>query len=166
MSCIFSTLNVCIYVCLSVRTLGVAYLKVGDSCDLEIFSMGPLQNSGRAFFVILMLFFKRIKGIKILRQKLLNTNFRNIWEQTDEKKLYLWRDKSNGIKFASERSSQQGIKGLKLIPFDKNTILLCWGQSHEKKLYLIRWDDSNEIKFYSVKSSQQRLKWLKIIPFC
>ena len=104
------------YVC---PNFGVAYLKIGDSCDLEIFSMGFLQNSGRAFFNFFYIArFKRIKGIKRLRQMLLKTHFRNTWGQTDEKKLYLvWRDKSSEIKFASERSSQQGIKGLKLIPF-------------------------------------------------
>ena len=107
---------------MSVQTLG--YLKIGDSCNLEIFSMGSLQKSGRSFlfYFLNITQFKRIKGIKRLRKMLLKKNpFRNILGQTDEKKLYLvWRDKSSEIKFASERSSQQGIMGLKLIPFAKN----------------------------------------------
>ena len=101
---------------------GVAYLKIGDSCDLEIFLWVLCKNRETGFFYFFNIArFKRIKGIKRLRLMLLKTAFRNIWVQTDEKKLYLvWRDKSCEIKFASERSSQQGIKGLKLIPFAKN----------------------------------------------
>ena len=68
----------------------VAYLNIGDSCDLENFSMGSLQNLGRELFYFFNIaWFKRIKGIKRLRQMLLKTPFRNIWEKTDEKKLYL-----------------------------------------------------------------------------
>ena len=77
----------------------------------------------------------------------------------------VWTDKSSEKKIASERSSQQGIKGLNLIPLLKINILRFWGQSHEKKLYLIWGDNSNEIKFYSVRSSQQGLKGLKFILF-
>ena len=117
------------------------------------------------FYLFNIARFKRIKGIKRLRQMLLKTLFRNIWEQTDEKKLYLvWRDKSSEIKFASERCSQQGIKGVKLIPFAKNhySALL---RSKSWKETISKWgDESNEIKFYSERSSQQGLKRLKLIP--
>ena len=98
------------------------YLKIGDSCDLEIF-YGLFAKFGTPLFYFFFNIarFTRIKGIKRLGQMLLKTPFRNIWEQTGENKLYLvWRYKSIEIKFASERSSKQGIKGLKLISFAKN----------------------------------------------
>jgi len=36
---LMSVMYVCMYVC---PNFGVAYLKIGDSCDLEFFSMGSL----------------------------------------------------------------------------------------------------------------------------
>ena len=99
---------------------GVAYLKIGDSCDLENFLWVLCKIRDVSFLFFYIARFKRIKGIKRLRQMLLKTPFRNVRGQIDEKQYLVWRDKSSEIIFASERSSQQGIKGSKLIPFAKN----------------------------------------------
>ena len=116
-------MSVCMYVCMYVcPNFGVAYLKIGDSCDLEIF-LWALCKIRDARLFIYFLISRDLRGLrgKRSRQMLLKTHFLNIWGQIDEKKLYLvWRDKSTEIKFTSKRSSQQGIKGLKLIPFAKN----------------------------------------------
>ena len=73
-----------------------------NSCDLE------------AVFLVNFLISRDLRGLKEIKANVAkNSLSEHLWVQTDEKKLDLvWRYKSCEIKFVSERSSQQGIKGL------------------------------------------------------